>query len=202
MRAPCVHSAHFGELGRTVMQTGMTLTELMIALLIGTILMTIGIPSYRYVTYSSRVSSEVNSLLGDLQWARSEAVREGQTVTACPADAAQAQCVTNSNTWQNGWIIFSDVNNDAKVANATDILRVSPAFRSHPQDTFTSDNGLSFVSFNREGFATAFPAAGNGYVTVTLHTTPAATSWIRCLQLFSTGAMGTERADDPQGNCK
>jgi type IV fimbrial biogenesis protein FimT len=183
------------------MTAGMTLTELMIALLIGAILMTIGIPSYRYITYSSRVSSEVNGLLGDLQWARSEAIREGQTVTVCPADAAQAQCVTNSNTWQNGWIIFSDINNDAKVANATDILRVSPAFRSSPQDTFLSDNGLSFVSFNREGFAAAFPPTATGYVTIKLHTTPVGTPWVRCLQIFSTGAMSTERANDPQGNC-
>lgn len=180
----------------------MTLTELMITLLIGAILMSIGIPSYRYITYSSRVSSEVNSLLGDLQWARSEAIRQGQTVTVCPANTAQNDCVVNSNTWQNGWIIFNDATNAAKVINTADILRVSPAFKSRPQDTFISDNGLSFVSFNREGFATSFPAAANGYVTITLHTTPAATPWVRCLQVFSTGTTATERANDPQGNCQ
>jgi type IV fimbrial biogenesis protein FimT len=179
----------------------MTLTDLMIALLIGAILMGIGIPSYRYLSYSSRVSSEVNSLLGDLRWARSEAVREGQTVTVCPANVLQTQCVANSDAWQNGWIIFSDVNSNATVANASNILRVSPAFRSTPQDTFISDSSLSFISFNREGFATSFPAAMSGYATITLHTTPAAAQWTRCLQIFSTGMMGTERANDPQGNC-
>lgn len=182
-------------------QAGVTLPELVIALALGAILMSIGIPSYRYITCSSRISSEVNSLLGDLQWARSEAVREGETVTVCPADASRTQCVAHSNAWQNGWIIFSDINNNATVANANAVLRVSPAFGSTPQDTFISDNGLSFVSFNREGFATSFPAAASGYATIRLHTTPSAAPWTRCLQVFSTGMMGTEKADDPQGNC-
>lgn len=182
-------------------QAGLTLPELVIGLGIAAILMSIGIPSYRYITCSSRISTEVNSLLGDLQWARSEAVREGQTVTVCPANPTKTQCVANSNTWQNGWIIFTDVNNNATVANSGDILHVSLPFESKPQDTFISDSGLSFVSFNREGFATSFPAAATGYATITLHTTPVAAPWTRCLQIFSTGMMGTEKTDDPQGNC-
>lgn len=180
---------------------GYTMTELAVVIAIAAILLAIGVPSYRYVTYSNRVSAEVNALLGDLQFARSEATREGQTVTVCPANATLTQCVANSTAWQTGWIVFSDVNNNARVASAGDILRVKAAFTGTPQDTFVSDNALSFVSFNREGFATAFPPAVQGYVTITLHTTPNTGQFTRCLQIFSTGTMGTEKTSDPQGNC-
>ena len=187
-------------------QHGYTLTELMVVVSITGILLGLGVPSYRYVTTSNRVSAEVNSLLSDMQYARSEAIKEGQMVTVCPsssiANVAQTQCDNNSTSWQNGWIVFSDVNSNQQVPNncAGCILRRQAAFTS-AQDTFQSDNGLSFVSFNREGFAAAFPVTAQGYVTVTLHSTPPNTVWTRCLQVFFTGLMRTERTDDQQGNC-
>src|SRR6202035_4758940 len=149
---------------------------------------------------ANRVSGRGNALLSDMQFARSEAVKEGQMVTVCPS-TTQTQCVVNSTTWQNGWIVFSDVNGNQQVANATNILRKQTAFTSS-RDTFVSDNALSFVSFNREGFATSFPVTAAGYVTITLHSTPNNSQWTRCLQIFFTGMMGTERTTDPQGNCQ
>lgn len=185
----------------------MTLIELLTVVSIAAILFALGVPSYRYVTTSNRVSAEVNSLLSDMQFARSEAVKEGQMVTVCPsssiANANQTQCDANSTNWQNGWIVFSDINGNQQVANpaTTYILRRQAAFTS-AQDTFVSDNNLSFASFNREGFATAFPVTAAGYVTITLHSTPNSSQWTRCLQLFFTGMMGTQRTTDPQGNCR
>jgi len=140
-------------------------------------------------------------LLADMQYARSEATREGQMVTVCPSNSAQTQC-KDTTDWENGWLVFSDINGNQKVANPTAnyILRRQQPFSSG-QDTFVSDNGLNFVSFNREGFATAFPVTATGYVTVTLHSTPNISQWTRCLQVFFTGMMQTERTTDPQGNC-
>ena len=182
-------------------QSGITLIELLITILLASILMAIAVPSYRYVTYSSRVSSEVNALLGDMQYARSEAVKEGQMVTVCPVTVPAPQTCANSSSWQNGWIVFSDINSNQTVAAAANILHVQPAFTA--QDTFASNDAVTFVSFNREGFTTAFPAgvAAGGYVTFTLHTTPQKSQWTRCLQVFTTGLMGSETAGDPQGNC-
>ena len=60
-------------------QSGFTLVELLITITIATILMSIGIPSYKYVTTSNRVSGEINALLADMQFARYEAVKEGLT---------------------------------------------------------------------------------------------------------------------------
>lgn len=176
------------------------MTELLVTMGIAAMLMAIGVPSYRYVTYSNRVSTEINSLLGDMQYARSEAVKEGWAVSMCPANSDYTACAA-SNSWQSGWIIFSDVNNNHTIASSANILRVRQKFSTNPQDTLVADNAMQFVTFNREGFATNFPATATGYVTFTLHSTPQKADWTRCMQIFSTGLMNTERTTDPQGNC-
>ncbi len=181
-------------------QAGFTMTELLVTMGIAAMLMAIGVPSYRYVTYSNRATTEINSLLGDLQYARSEAVKEGWAVSMCPASTDYSSCVATS-SWQSGWIIFSDINNNHTIASSANILRVRQKLSSNPQDTLVADNAMQFVTFNREGFATNFPAAATGFVTFTLHTTPTSTDWTRCLQIFSTGLMNTERTTDPQANC-
>jgi len=64
-------------------QYGFTLTELVVVMSIVAILLSLGVPSYRSITNSYRLSSEVNGLLGDLMYARAEAIKEGQPVTVC-----------------------------------------------------------------------------------------------------------------------
>jgi len=193
-----VHRQRGGHSNKS--QAGLSLTELVVSMAVAAILMGIGIPSYQYVTYSNRVLTEVDSLRGDMQYARSEAVKTGATVTVCPSDPGQRHCIKSS-AWDGGWIIFRDVNNDATIAAPGNILRVRAAFSVTPHDSFVADSGLGYVSFDREGFATPFPATPSGFVTLRLHTTPENPRWTRCLQIFSTGMTLTEKIDDRQGNC-
>jgi type IV fimbrial biogenesis protein FimT len=164
-------------------QAGMTLTELMVVMTIVGILMGIGVPSYRYVTTANRVSSEANALLADLHYARSEAIREGQTVAVC-ASTDGASCTGGvDDTWQGGWIVFSDANGDQSVQAASEpVLRVMNKFSG--QDTFTST--VNVVSFNREGFAIGLPNAG---LTMTLHEHTGNIGYSRCLQINMVGTV-------------
>jgi len=134
------------------------------------------------------MSTEINSLLGDLQYARSEAAREGQYVTACVAQSTSpATCAAaGTNTWQNGWIIFSDLNHDATVDSGDPVLRVQSAFAS--SDTFVAGNSTSAITFNREGFA----SLGAATTTVTLHDSTANSSYSRCLDITQAGMMTTQ----------
>ena len=68
---------------------GFTVTELVIVMTIVGILTAIGVPSYKYVTTSNRISSEINSLLGDMQFARSQAIKQGLTVTVCTSSTTR-----------------------------------------------------------------------------------------------------------------
>jgi type IV fimbrial biogenesis protein FimT len=179
-------------------QSGYSLLELMSVIGIATILMTLGVPSYRYVTNSNRVSGEVNSLLGDLELARSAAIVQGQPVTVCPSSDGKT-CSVSALAWQWGWIVFSDVNGNATKDAEDTILSVQSAFAS-ASDTFLSDPGVYAVTFNREGFAANLPNTPTGHVTITLHAQPQNAQWTRCIQLSTIGMVTTERAQQG-GEC-
>src|SRR5208283_6012427 len=78
---------------------GFTMVEMLMTMAIAIIVLTIGVPSFRYVTNSNRIASELNGLLGDLQFARAEAIKEGTNVTVCVSSDG-ANCA-NSTTWQS-----------------------------------------------------------------------------------------------------
>jgi len=178
-------------------QLGFNLVELIIVVAIVAILLGIGVPSYRYVTNSYRMSSEVNNLLGDLMYARAEAVKEGGGVTVCVSNGAA--CLGNT-AWQNGWVVFSNPLNAANPP-AGSILRSQAAFAGTPTaDSFVASNGVDTVTYNREGFATT--AAGFPSTTITLQDPTHNATWTRCLLISAQGTLTTETpANSPSGTC-
>jgi type IV fimbrial biogenesis protein FimT len=163
---------------------GFTLLELLITMSLAAILLTIAVPSFRYVSNSNRIAGEVNGLLGDLQFARAEAIKEGRYVTVCVADAL-GNC-TNATSWQNGWIVFSDPT-DVGVHDAGEtVLRQQAPFSS--TDTFNASNGVSVITFNREGYAIGI---ANGSL-LELHDSTNTSAWTRCLSINLSGEMTTE----------
>jgi type IV fimbrial biogenesis protein FimT len=179
-------------------QSGFNLTELVIVVAIVAILLSVGVPSYRYITNSYRMSSEVNGLLGDLMYARAEAIKEGQPVTVCVSDGVN--CLGNT-SWQNGWAVFSNPNGAANPPAGL-ILRLQAQFTGPGgvSDTFIASNGVSAVTYNREGFATT--AVGFPATTITLHDQTANAVWTRCLLISAQGTLTTETpANSPSGTC-
>jgi type IV fimbrial biogenesis protein FimT len=179
-------------------QSGFTLTELMVVVAIVAILLAVGVPSYRYITTSYRMSSEVNGLLGDLMYARGEAIKEGQGLTVCVSTNGTG--CTGGGNWQNGWIVFSNPNGAANPAAGT-ILRVQAPFVG--TDTFVANSGITSVTYNREGFAWT---PGGGFVAntlITLHDAAARRGYTRCLTLSPQGLVRTETqaTSVPAGAC-
>jgi len=159
---------------------------------IAVILLTVGVPSFRYVTNSNRVTAEVNSLYLDLELARSKALAMGAPVTVCPSTDGRT-CAPSSQIWQSGWIIFSDSNGNGAVDSGDEVLMERAAFTSST-DTFLSSQGVSAVTFNREGFAINLPSSSAGYTTIKLHTRPQSPAWTRCIQVSIVGMLMTEHA--------
>ena len=176
---------------------GFSITELMVVVAIVAILLGIGAPSYRYITNSYRMSAEVNGLLGDLQYARAEAIRQGQYATACVS--SDGVSCTGDTDWAKGWIVFSvsDPNNNQTVTAG--VLRVQGAFTGTTPDTFIADSNVTAVTYNREGFATT--AAGFAGTTLTLHDSTANSAWSRCLVITAVGLMTTQTHVSNPGTC-
>jgi type IV fimbrial biogenesis protein FimT len=170
---------------RKTTQTGFTLIEILMTIAIAAIVATIGIPSFRYVTNANRIAGEVNGLLGDLQFARAEAIKEGQNVTVC-VSAAGASC-DGTSTWQSGWIVYSNPTGTANPVT-TSILRIQTPFSS--TDTFVANPATSAVTFNREGYAVGI--AGSGTL-IELHDSTSTTAWTRCLSVTLNGMTQTAK---------
>lgn len=170
-------------------ESGFTLIELLSVITVIAILLTIGVPSFKFVTSANRASAEINGLLGDMQLARAEAIREGQTVTIC-ASNDQATCAGGvATTWNIGWIVFSDVNNSGIFVPGTDAyIKVQKTFSG--TDTLLADQGINTVTFSRDGFAMSLPNP----VTFTLHdaSAPPNPNFTRCLSLTIVGALSTQ----------
>jgi len=170
---------------------GFTITELVMAMAIVSILLTIGIPSFKYVTTSNRVATELNGLLGDMQYARSEAIKEGLPVTVCVS--SDGQTCDGTNLWQHGWIVFLDSNSDQQVDNNEVVMRVQASFNSFSSaDTFEPQAGdFTYITFNREGYA----ATGNAaIVTLQLHDPTNGAQWTRCLAITPVGMLSSEKS--------
>jgi len=82
---------------------GFTLIELLVVVAIAAILLTVGVPSYLTTISGYRVANETNALVGDLQYARSEAIKQGVTVSMCISTDG-ATCSASTNHWEAGHI--------------------------------------------------------------------------------------------------
>lgn len=111
---------------------GFTLLEVMVVVAIVAILATLAAPSMVSLIQSNAVSSNVNTFMADIRFARSEAVRRGGAVIMCRSDAPEVAapvCNTaaGTNGWVSGWLIFEDRDgslNYGSGSDASQLLRV------------------------------------------------------------------------------
>lgn len=85
---------------------GFTLIELIIALAVGAILLSIAVPGLTQLINGNRSTAYVNSLVGAIHLARSEAIKRNSAVVVC-ASSTGLSCVGN---WSQGWVVLDNDN--------------------------------------------------------------------------------------------
>ena len=164
---------------------GFTLIELLIVIAIAAILATLAGPFFIATTQRFRSLSESGTFAGDLQYARSEAIKQGLPVTVCASFDGSTCAATNS--WHHGWIIFSDPAANQTVSPGT-ILRKQKSWVG--TDTFIASSSVAAITYRRDGFR-SMPSNSSGIITVTLHTSPANNNATQCITVSATGRQRT-----------
>jgi type IV fimbrial biogenesis protein FimT len=105
--------------------SGFTIIELMIALAMVAIIVSIGMPSFTQMVANQRLTSLANDLVGDVLFARSEAAGRGARVTIC-ASANGSTCLgTTPADWSRGRLVFSDINANGALDTGEPIIKVT-----------------------------------------------------------------------------
>jgi len=130
-------------------QNGFSLSELLVTTTLVSAMSAVGIPSMSGLIKNDRQSTQINTLVGHLSLARSQAVTLAQPVNVC-ASSDLATC--SSNDWADGWLVYVDADASGDVSSGDDILRVQEALPDG--STLTSSAG-SAITFDDRGFAPA-----------------------------------------------
>ncbi len=136
---------------------GFTLIELLVTVAVVSILLAIGVPEFKRMTENNRMVAAINRMTSDLNLARSEAVKQGRSVTLC-ASADGATCSGNTD-WSNGWIVFLDVNRNGSVDFTDPLISRQDALPAGLQLRATQFDDNAIITFLPNGrlLATADP---------------------------------------------
>jgi type IV fimbrial biogenesis protein FimT len=187
---------------QTPRSRGFTLIELITTLAVAGILVTLAVPSFSEVIKNNRLITQENDFVTTLNLARSEAIRRSGRVTVCKS-SNQTSC-SGAGGWEQGWIVFNDVNNDGVVTNpATNVLRVHGALSSGV--TLHGDaNLLDYVSYVSSGATQKF--AGGASATqpgvLIMCDDRGFVSQAKGIQISATGRVSTDSATSTAaGSC-
>ncbi len=83
-------------MGTKIRQSGFTLIELMMTIVVLAVVLVIGVPSFRTLIINNRVTGEANDFVTALNIARSEAIKRRVDVTLTAASGSN---------WEAGWTV-------------------------------------------------------------------------------------------------
>jgi type IV fimbrial biogenesis protein FimT len=129
---------------------GLTLLELLTALAIGASWVVLAVPGYRAGVADLEMRDRIEALVVTMNLARAEAVKRQTRVALCPSPDG-AYCAPGGR-WEDGWIVFADVNDDGERDADETVLRVEP--RSQQGITIRGNKPVSqYVSWTSYGHA-------------------------------------------------
>jgi type IV fimbrial biogenesis protein FimT len=113
-------------------ERGFTLIELMFALSVAAILVSVAVPAVQMFALNSKQTGAINDFVSSLHLARNTAITTNSRVTICASSNA-ASCEAVS--WDSGWILFRDANSNQTVDGTEAII-----------SSVSQDNGLDIQS--------------------------------------------------------
>ena len=138
--------------------------ELLVVMAIAAILLAVGIPSFRPLLNSMRLSTAASTLIADLSRARSEAIKRNSRMLMCVRNSAGTDCAIGAG-WAGGWIVCYDDETNSSPGNgiADGLCDAPPGDGSRPNPVLSraaASGGMTItasdtkVRFSPNGTAT------------------------------------------------
>ena len=134
---------------RCARSRGFSVIELLAVLAIAVILLSLGVPAWKDLISSTKVSSSRMLLASTLALARETALENAQYLTLCPS-SDQQQCSGDYTAWHEGMILFVDRNADRQHSDDEPILRTIARM---PRITIQSSSGRKSIRYAADGSA-------------------------------------------------
>lgn len=128
---------------------GFTLTELLIVIALGSMLMLLGAPTLGGLLARTRMVNAATSIVRALHAARTTAVTRGTRVIMCPS--RDARHCRSGDDWQHGWLIATDRDHDGQPDAGTDIISVRGSL--HAGTRVITSEGRGKIAFHPLGSA-------------------------------------------------
>ena len=136
-------------------KSGFTLLEMLITLAVISVIVAFAVPSMTEFSKNDRLTTNVNTLVGHLAYARSEAVKRSVQVSLCVSNnSGTATPGCTGGNWQDGWIVYIDADGDNSYSANEEVLRAQQAFTGN--NTLVPAGGIgNQVTYDYRGFVTA-----------------------------------------------
>ena len=123
-------------------QQGFTALELIVTMAIIAVLLTAGVPAFENYTLNLRMKTAMDQLQTDLNLARGHAISHNSKTVICPTGDGN-EC-SGQPVWQDGWIVFTDINNDRQKQDSEPLLKYSGALARLNISSASSRTSLRF----------------------------------------------------------
>ena len=134
----------------TKKQTGYTLIELLLTIAIGGILTGLAVTAFPDLLRNNQMVGDVNSLVGHINLARSEAIKRNLPTAICQTNDSQAAtpaCNSVDANWDTGWLVFVDDNGDRTLDVGEFLIS-----RGDPSGSIDMVVGMGELGFAADGF--------------------------------------------------
>lgn len=104
-------------------QQGVTLLEMLVALAVAAIVLTVVAPNMQTIVAKNRITAEINHISAVIQFARFNAIDQKSATLICPTPD-YADCSTN---WNQAKMVFVDANSNGKRDTSEPLLMTTEA---------------------------------------------------------------------------
>ena len=95
--------------------SGLSLLELVVVIGVVSMVLALGVPAFEQIIHTNRLVAEANKMIRTVHLAKNEAAKHNREVVICPS-LDGSKCVGNLSAWQDGWLLFVNLDRDRPVA--------------------------------------------------------------------------------------